>query len=280
MRTWRSLLSRDSDLPDQPDPHTPLIDAQDVTVTIDEHTILDHVSVRVFPGEVVALVGPNGAGKSTLLSVLSGDRAPQSGTIRVAQRPIREWNAVELAQRRSVLLQRIDIAFPFTVVDVVRMWRASWAGTSKENEDEATVSAVLRKVDIEALRERTYPSLSGGERARAAFARIMAQASPLMLLDEPTAAMDIRHQELVLRLARDYAQTGCGVVIVLHALDAAAAYADRVILLHDGTVDCSGPPADVLTSERLTRVYQHPIDVFDHPHTHTPVITPRRHYAE
>ena len=187
---------------------------------------------------------------------------------------------MELAQRRSVLLQRIDIAFPFTVVDVVRMGRALWAGTSKENEDEATVSAVLRKVDIEALRERTYPSLSGGERARAAFARIMAQASPLMLLDEPTAAMDIRHQELVLRLARDYAQTGCGVVIVLHALDAAAAYADRVILLHDGTVDCSGPPADVLTSERLTRVYQHPIDVFDHPHTHTPVITPRRHYAE
>jgi iron complex transport system ATP-binding protein len=255
--------------------HTVLtVDA--VGVTIDGREILDDVSLDVVAGEVLALVGPNGAGKSTLLNAITGDVELSAGAVHLGGVPIGTWDPTELAMRRSVLLQRVDVSFPFTVGEVVEMGRSPWAGTPAELDDDLVVRGAMRLSDVSDLADRAYTSLSGGERGRAAFARVLAQAAPLMLLDEPTAAMDIRHQELVLRLARDYAATGSAVVVVVHALDVAAAYADRVALLSRGRLRDVGTPEQVLTAEQLSDVYQYEIEVIRHPRTGGLLVLPVR----
>ncbi len=247
-----------------------------VGVTIDDHQILEDITLDVRAGEVLALVGPNGAGKSTLLNAITGDVGLNAGAVYLDGVQMRVWDPTERAMRRSVLLQQVDISFPFTVQEVVEMGRSPWAGTPAEMDDDLVVTGALALTDTEDLGTRTYTSLSGGERGRAAFARVLSQASPLMLLDEPTAAMDIRHQELVLRRARDYAATGCAVVVVVHALDVAAAYSDRVALLSLGHLRDIGTPEDVFTAEQLSEVYQYRIEVLSHPRTGDLLVLPVR----
>lgn len=153
-------------------------------------------------GEVLALVGPNGAGKSTLLAALAGDLPAAVGEVRIGGRPAAAWSAPELALRRAVLPQSAVLSFPFPVEDVVRMGRAPWAGTAREDEDDAAVATAMAATEVTDFAARPFSALSGGERARVALARVLAQRTPLLLLDEPTAALDLRHQELVLRICR------------------------------------------------------------------------------
>lgn len=258
-----------------PMPGQQLLSLTSVGVGIDGRSILDDISFDVSAGEVLALVGPNGAGKSTLLNAITGDVELRSGSVSLFGVPIGAWDPIELAMRRAVMLQQNDMSFPFTVEQVVQMGRSPWIGSSAESDDEMIVASAMAMTESEGLSERVYTSLSGGERGRVAFARVLAQASPLLLLDEPTAAMDIKHQEMVMRLCRDYARSGCAVVVVLHALDVAAAYADRVALLESGRIRSIGRPVDVMTAESLSEVYQYPIDVFEHP-GHGLVILPSR----
>ena len=253
-----------------------LMRVRDVRAGFDEAEVLHGVSLDLVCGEVLALIGPNGAGKSTLLAVISGDLDPTGGAVQIDGAPLRDWSQAERAMRRSVLLQSVDVSFPFRVREVVEMGRAPWAGTGASADDERIVRASLRLTETEEFAERPYTSLSGGERSRSAFARVLAQAAPIMLLDEPTAAMDVRHQEMVMRRAREYAATGAGVVIVVHALDVAAAYADRVALLEAGRVAALGAPSEVLTAGLLSRVYRHPIEVVAHPRTGAPLVVPVR----
>lgn len=247
-----------------------------VSVSLGGASILDGVDLDARPGELLALVGPNGAGKSTLLGVVSGDVAPDSGTVEIAGRPLTSWTLKHLARERSVLLQHSAVSFPFTVQQVVEMGRAPWAGTAQEAEDDEAVADAVLRTDLARHLPRTVPSLSGGERARAALARILAQRTRILLLDEPTAALDIRHQEDVLRLARERADAGDAVVVVLHDLSLAAAFADRVCLLSEGRVVAEGPPASVFTEELLSRVYEHPLEVLTHPSDGTLIVLPRR----
>ncbi len=191
-------------------------------------------------------------------------------------RPLADWGHRELALRRSVLLQRIEISFPFTVADVVRMGRAPWAGTIREDDDDRVVAAAMEQTDIGDLAGREYPSLSGGERARAAFARVLAQGTGILLLDEPTAALDVHHQELVMGVARARAAEGAAVVVVAHDLGMAAAWADRVVVLDRGRVAGDGPPGEIMNEELLSRVYHHAVEVIWHPRTGLPLIVPRR----
>jgi iron complex transport system ATP-binding protein len=241
--------------------------------------VLVDADLEVRHGEVVALVGPNGAGKSTLLSVLSGDRRADRGRVVVDGRPVDEWSTVELAMRRAVLTQSVSMSFPFTVRQTVEMGRAPWVGQEAEDDDERLVAAAMAVTDVVHLANRVFTSLSGGERARAALARVLAQDTGLLLLDEPTAALDIRHQEEVLRLARGQAAAGRAVVVVMHDLGLAAAHADRVVVLSEGRVQASGPPDEVLTDELLGRVYEHPIEVLRHPRTGELLVLPRRDTA-
>ncbi|MFD2474760.1 heme ABC transporter ATP-binding protein [Amycolatopsis silviterrae] len=254
----------------------PLAAVRQATVRAGGRALLDAVDLEARAGEVLAVVGPNGAGKTTLLSVLAGDLSPDAGAATVAGRPADQWRTVELARRRAVLPQQNPLSFPFTVGEVVAMGRAPWRGTESQDRDEEIVAAVLAETDVAELAGRRYPTLSGGEQARVALARVLAQDTELLLLDEPTASLDLRHQEDVLRLVGARAASGAGVVLVLHDLTLAAAFADRIAVLDEGKLAAVGPPDQVCTAELLSEVYRCAVEIVSHPGSGKPIVLPRR----
>lgn len=244
--------------------------ADGVSYAVGGALLLEGVTMALRPGEVVAVVGPNGAGKSTLLRLLAGDLRPGGGQVRLDGKPLGDYGAAELARRRAVLPQQSVLQFAFTVREVVQFGR--YPRDDARERDEPAVRHALRAAEVEPLAERIYPTLSGGEQARAQFARVLAQEARYLLLDEPTAALDIRHQELVLNVARAQATAGVGVLAILHDLNLAAAHADRVVLLSRGRVAAAGTPWEVLTAERLSAAFEHPILVAEHPARPCPLI--------
>lgn len=272
----RVFAGRDRVLPGPAVPGEVLAESVDLRVRLGGREVLRGVTVRARAGEVLALVGPNGAGKSTLLAALAADLPAVSGTVLVHGRPAADWPARDLALRRAVLPQSATLSFPFPVEDVVRMGRAPWAGTRRAEDDDRIVRAAMTATEVGAFAARPFAALSGGERARVALARVLAQSTALLLLDEPTAALDLRHQELVLRVCRARAAAGDAVVVVLHDLGLAAAYADRAVVLDGGAVAADGAPADVFDAGLLSDVYRQPVEVLPHPRTGTPLITPLR----
>lgn len=286
-RALRGLFAvRGRELPAPVAPGDVVAEARDLRVRLGRRDVLGGpagdpgggVDLVVRAGEVLVLVGPNGAGKSTLLAALAADldAAGTSGRVRIGDRPAHDWSAPELALRRAVLPQAATLSFPFPVEEVVRMGRAPWAGTAAADEDDAAVADAMAATEVTEFARRPFSALSGGERARVALARVLAQRAPLLLLDEPTATLDLRHQELVLRVCRARATAGDAVVVVLHDLGLAAAHADRAAVLHEGRVVADGPPAEVFGGELLSRVYRQPVEVFPHPRTGTPLVVPMR----
>ena len=265
------------------------LEARGVTVHLGGTPILTEVDLDLRRGEVTVLVGPNGAGKSTLFGVLAGDIAPRAGTVRIiagspaaggsASRELADVSALrpkELSRRRAVQMQDSRLAFSFTARDAVEMGRAPWVGTPEEERDDEVIAAALAAGEVTHLAARQVPSLSGGERSRVAFARLLAQETEILLLDEPTAALDIRHQEHVIAAARARARAGATVMVIVHDLSLAAAYADRIVLLEDGRVRAVGSPAEVLTAELVSEVYQHPVTVLTAPEGGELLIVPVR----
>jgi iron complex transport system ATP-binding protein len=252
------------------------IEARGVTVHAGGGRIVDDVSISVVAGEVMALVGPNGAGKSTLLGVLAGDRRPDHGEVRYDDRPIGEYTHLELAQRRAVLTQENTVSFPFRVAEVVEMGRSPWGRASDFDRDRTAIAAAVAATDVTHLLDRRYTELSGGEKARASLARVLAQQTDVVLLDEPTAALDLRHQEDVMRTARVLASEGRAVVVVLHDLSLAGAYADRVALLANGRLVTVGSPAEVLTAETVGAAYGLEVRILTEPGTGRPLVLPVR----
>ncbi|WP_067563355.1 heme ABC transporter ATP-binding protein [Nocardia acidivorans] len=277
LRGITGVFARPHDLPATPAPGAVTLRARGVCLTRGGgNRVLDGVDFEVVAGQIVALVGPNGAGKSTLLAALAGELAPSEGTVELDGQPLTDWAPLDMARRRAVLPQNHTVGFPFTAREVVAMGRAPWARTDRQDADDTVIAAALAATDVEHLAARAFPALSGGERARVALARVLAQDTATLLLDEPTAALDLGHQEQVLHLARARATAGAAVVVVLHDLGVAAAYADRVAVLDSGRIAADGPPRRVLTTELLTRVYKHPVDVFDHPDTGAQLVLPVR----
>ena len=253
---------------------TGMIVADNVTVELEGTRVLDGVTLEALAGEVLVLVGPNGAGKSTLLGVLSGERTPAAGSVRYGGRDVAGIRSSELARLRSVLTQENTVSFPFRVIEVVAMGRAPWAREPEGAFDNQAVAEALDAADVTHLARRRYTALSGGEKARVSLARVLAQRARAVLLDEPTASLDLKHQEDVMRIARRLAGEGHAVVVVLHDLSLASAYADRLALLSDGHLDAIGTPAEVLTEERVERVYGLPVEL--HLVAGRPVVVPVR----
>ena len=249
----------------------------DVSYTIGGAELITGVSFDVRQGEVLLLVGPNGAGKSTLLQLLSGDLTASAGTIELDGEAIGTYGAHDLALKRAVLPQQSFLQFAFTVREVVAMGRSPHDDDAQSRRTH--VDRALNLTEMMPLADRIYPSLSGGERARAQLTRVVAQSAPLLLLDEPTAALDLRHQQHVMDLARQLADEGGTVIAVVHDLNLAASSADRILMLHRGRIVADGSPWEVMDEALLSDVYSHPIAVGQHPLRSCPLIMPLRREA-
>ena len=238
------------------------LSARDVSFRTGGAVLVDGVDLEVAAGELVMVVGPNGAGKSTLCAVLAGDIAPSSGVVELAGRPLVAWSRRELARHRAVLPQHAATSGWFRTIDLVVMGRHAW-GRSAEDSDLA--AAALAEVGIAHLAERPFPTLSGGEQARVHLARVLVQDTPVLLLDEPTASLDLHHQHLVASITRRRASAGTAVIAVVHDLTLAGAYADRIVAMKAGRVVADGAPGDVLRSDALSALYGHSVIVTAHP---------------
>lgn len=253
------------------------VQARSVGVSIGDKELLRDVTMEAKPGTVTGLIGPNGAGKSTLLAALSGDLS-YTGEVDLCGLSPDSATALDMAQVRSVMLQDVGVSFAFLVRDVVSMGRRPWSRTESADNDDAIIDAAMAATEVGHLAHRDVMTLSGGERARVAFARVIAQQTPIVMLDEPTAALDIGHQEQAMGLVRAMAARGAAVIVVLHDLNAAATYCDHIVCLADGTVAASGTVEEVYTSETLSRVYGWDIDVV-HLTDACPADQPRIHVA-
>lgn len=237
------------------------IEMRGATLQRGDLTVCSDVDAEFRGGEFVAIVGPNGAGKSSMLAMLAGDIAPNSGSVLLDGAPISDVDSKVLARRRAVMTQSNEVTFPFGVREVVEMGRYPWADTPNQVDDRVKVQDAMTRVEVDYLQARKITALSGGERARVALARVLAQETEILILDEPTSALDIRHQELVLQLLKERSRNGALVIVVLHDVEAAAAYADRIVLLERGRVRANGGPSSVLSSALLSEVYQYPVHV-------------------
>jgi iron complex transport system ATP-binding protein len=246
-----------------------------LTYAIGAASLVDGIDVEARAGEVLALAGPNGAGKSTLLRLLAGELEPTRGSVELGGRPLAGISPGERARLRAVMPQETLLQFAFTVREVVEMGRHPHRGADSGRDGEAVESA-MRWTEVNELQERTFPTLSGGERSRTTLARVLAQEAPLLLLDEPTGALDIRHQERAMTVARSFADSGGAVVAVLHDLNLAAAYADRIALLDRGSLAAVGTPWDVLREDVLGAVFAHPVRVLRSPWGDAPLVVPER----
>lgn len=254
----------------RPDSLQALLSLRDASFAIDGQPLVEGVSLDFYPGTLTALVGPNGAGKSTLLALAAGDHVPTHGSVQVHGKPIDRWRVRELARERSVMPQDHAVRFAFSVHEVVAMGRLPHP--PHPDQDAQIVDEAMATADVSHLAQRDVQSLSGGESARTAFARVLSQQTPLILLDEPTAALDLKHQESMLRSMRGLTQAGHCVIAVLHDLNLAAAYADRIVMLSRGRVMADGTPREVLTRERIHSIYGQPVTVIEHPTRPIPLI--------
>ena len=236
---------------------SPVIKCENISVVRGETTILRDVSLHANQGELVAILGPNGAGKSTLLGVLAGDLAPDTGAVHFGDTQITSLTKPELALRRAVLPQQVTVSFPFSVEEVVEMGR----GPKSTSTDQDLIEMAMKRVDVLEMRNRLYRSLSIGEQARVSMARILAQDTQLLLLDEPTAVLDIGQQEKLMRIVRSLVDDGRTVIAVFHDLNVAMSFADRVVLLQKGSQVAVGAPRETMTAETLSNIYEHKIDV-------------------
>jgi iron complex transport system ATP-binding protein len=256
--------------------------AEGVSCVLDGRNVLRGVDLGLAAGEVLAILGPNGAGKSTLLRVLAREIPPTSGRIELNGRALGKWSAVELARQRAVLPQADSLRFAFEVREVVRLGRYPWSSGKSDKEYEI-VDQAMRAAGVERFAARLYTTLSGGERARVQLARVFAQiwelpqrGATLLLLDEPTASLDLAHQHDVLTAVRGFASRGAGIALALHDLNLAARYADRVLLMKDGEVASIGNAREVLTVASIGRVFDVDVDLLRDERSEHPWIASRR----
>ncbi|MBM7367599.1 heme ABC transporter ATP-binding protein [Gordonia hydrophobica] len=250
--------------------------ASHVDASIGRRRILHDIDLTAHPGEILALVGPNGCGKSTLLSVLAGVRAPDAGSVRIGELDVHHVDSRTLARARALVTQQNRTDTPFPVREVVEMGRFPWTRTPQARQSEEIIDAAIVECQLEDLVDRPFAQLSGGQQARVSLARALAQDSPVLLLDEPTAALDIGHTEQVLSILKRRAAMGATVILVVHDLSLTAAYADRVAVMADGRLLATGTVDEVMTVDLLSRTYDHPVLIWDHPDTGERIITPAR----
>jgi len=251
------------------------ISARDVGYSVGKKQLLADISLEVIPGEILAIAGPNGAGKSTFLKLLAGDFRPSTGRVFYDQQDISALTIKSRAMCRSVMAQSTPPIFDFSVRDVVTMGWLNWVSGLDDYHFHHALMETVDKCDLSSLMNRKFNTLSGGEQRRTHFARALLQiwlpadkqGNRYLLLDEPLANLDMAQELKILNIIKDSAHEGVGVILVLHDLNLAANFADRIALFNQGQLDHIGSPESVLTSERLSTFYGLPIEVSSSPLT-------------
>jgi iron complex transport system ATP-binding protein len=256
-----------------------MLEARELTIKYDQRVAVADVSLALRAGEVAALIGPNGAGRSTLLRALNGQVRPANGVVLLDGAPIEKFNRRSIGRRIAVVAQEAELRFPVTVLEFVLGGRFAWAsnaGWGWETERDLRVAeAVLHETELFDLSGRLMNELSGGERQRAVLARALATEAGFLLLDEPTANLDLSHQATLLTLVRNRCdQHGAAALVITHDINLAAQFADHILLMKLGRVIEAGPPRAVLTPELLREVFAVTVLVDAHPVTNAPRVTP------
>jgi cobalamin transport system ATP-binding protein len=258
-------------------PGTVALALSHITAGYGPTAVLHDLCFKLMGGEVLAIVGPNGAGKSTLLRVACGSLRPSQGSIELLQRPLPSYHRRELARVVATVAQENRVAFRFTVLEIVLMGRSPHLGPFhlETHHDLAAARAAMERFDLLDLANRPIDELSGGERKRVFLARALAQQPRVMLLDEPTAFLDLRHMvQILIQFRRLCAQSDIAVAATMHDLNAAASYADRVLLLNGGTEIACGAPEEVLTARNVEQVYGVKVQIARNPVTGALAIFP------
>ena len=235
----------------------PSIEARGLGFRLGVRSVLADVDLALRPGDFAALLGPNGAGKTTLLRILLGFVRPDRGEVRLDGQPLTAWSRKDIARRIAYVPQAHAPTFPYSVREIVAMARAPAAGWGARlgPADEAAVEAALAQLGLTAFAERSYAALSGGERQAVLVARALAQGARILLMDEPSASLDLGQQARLMTLLRGLAADGRAILMSTHQPEMALRWFNRTILLHGGEVIGDGPPREVLTPEALSRLY-------------------------
>jgi iron complex transport system ATP-binding protein len=253
------------------------LEARHLTCAYDRHVIFEELDLVLQAGEMLALIGPNGAGKTTLLRVLARLLRPRIGTVLLAGQDAWQLSSSAVARYLALAPQQEDMHWPVSVEQVVALGRAPHRGwlLPYSAHDRQVIERVLQQTELQELRHRLITELSGGEQRRVILARALAQQPQVLLLDEPTAHLDLRYQAEVLELVQQLAhQEGLAVVVALHDLNQAALYAHRLALLAGGSLLALGSPGEVLTPDYLARAYGVAVVVTQHPIYGTPMVAP------
>ena len=258
-----------------------MLEARDLTISYNDRIAVSNVTLTLDAGEVTALVGPNGAGKSTLLRSLNGQVARTSGAVLLDGQPIEKYNRRTIGRRVAVVAQEAELRFPVTVLEFVLGGRFAWGPNSgwgwETERDLHVASEVLTETELNELSGRLMNELSGGERQRAVLARALATEASILLLDEPTANLDLSHQATFLALVRHRCdKQQASALVVTHDLNLAAQFADRILLMRNGKAVRLGTPEEVLTPELLNEVFEVEVLVDAHPISGAPRVTPIR----
>jgi iron complex transport system ATP-binding protein len=240
-----------------------MLTGSNITFRVGSKVLISEISASFGPGGLHLLVGPNGAGKSTLVKVLARLLRPQTGKVEYEGTDVSSVSEAELAKRRAVLSQAIEIAFPLTVREVVMMGRYPHFSGRPGPADEQMVDEVMQHFDVTEFKDRYYQTLSGGERQRVNFARVLAQlwrddagSCRYLFLDEPLTFLDIRHQIDFMKRIQTFTTAGDVVTVgVVHDLNLAARFADQILMMNNGRIVAHGTPAEVLTTERISQVF-------------------------
>lgn len=239
---------------------------------IEDKLLLEDVSLALDKHEFIVILGRNGAGKSTLLRHLSGEIKNPKSKVIIKEKAIEHYSVSELAQARAVLTQDVQIGFDLSVWELVELGRFS----SKEGVRESLIETCLKLTGLYEKREQSYSSLSGGEKQRAQIARTLVQIydvdDAIYLLDEPTNGLDMAYQYEVLKLIKELATHRFGAIAILHDLNLAAQFADKIILLDEGRVIACGTPKEVLTTHHIEKAFKHSVLITDHPTMNFPLI--------
>ena len=256
-----------------------MLEARDITVCYSKREVIAGISLSAEPGQVTAIIGPNGAGKSTLMRALNGAKEIVRGEILLDGKPLRQFARRVIGRRIAVVAQESELRFPVTVMEFVLGGRYAWASAGawgwETSSDIEAAKHALAETDLTDFAARLVGELSGGERQRAVLARALATEAGILLLDEPTANLDLAHQAAMLAVVRKRCdEMGASAVVVTHDVNLAAAFADRVLLLKSGRTLAAGSPREVLNADTLRELFNIQVLVDEHPISGAPRITP------